>query len=714
VARQAVSGVRRPRGTARNLDPLFKPQSIAVVGAAPTSVGGHVLENIRRIGYRGRVYPVHPRHDSVHGLTCYPSLAALPEAVDAAVLATRAEAVPAALAEAGERGVRAAVSFAMGFAEAGAEGERRQREVQEIAARYGMLVCGPNCVGLFSYANGCAMYVDVLPDEASPGHVAAVCQSGTASIAAVTSGRIRLSHLVSIGNEAVVDAAAYMSYFVDDPQTRVIVAFLEGIRSPRMFVDVALRARRAGKPLVVLKVGASERARAATVAHTGSLAGADEVFDGVCEQFGILRVHDFDEMFDTAHALSLLDGRLPQGNRLGSITMSGGQVSMLFDLASEAGLAFDELGADTRAALHKVLGRDPAISNPLDAGGTAGDDSVFADSLELIANDDNVDLLAVTSPALINWRRTAQTAELTIALSQAIDKPVMFLTSYAEAVAPAVRGALDAAGVPVLPATRRGFGTIARCVRYAADRSRRIEDQGGAVPPAREIPPPLLAGASRTLSEFTSFRILAGYGIPSVRHALVASADGAVAAAGEIGFPVAVKACAAALSHKSDIGAVQLDLHDERAVARAYDEVMKRAGDAGIAAVEGVLVAAMARGVEVIAGVSRDPDFGPTVVVGLGGTAVELLDDVSIRLAPVSRAEALAMLHGLRGAALLNGFRGAPPADVSALADVVVALSHLAVDHQDRIDAIDINPLLVSDAGAVAVDAMVMLADSAS
>ena len=196
----------------------------------------------------------------------------------------------------------------------------------------------------------------------------------------------------------MVDAAEYMSYFVDDPQTRVIVAFLEGIRSPRMFVDVALRARQAGKPLVVLKVGASERAQAATVAHTGSLAGADEVFDGLCEQFGILRVHDFDEMFDTANALSLLDGRLPQSNRLGSITMSGGQVSMLLDLASEAGLAFDELGADTRAALNKVLGRNPAISNPLDAGGTAGDDSVFADSLELIANDDNVDLLAVTSP----------------------------------------------------------------------------------------------------------------------------------------------------------------------------------------------------------------------------------------------------------------------------------------------------------------------------
>lgn len=713
MARQAVSGVRRPRGPARNLDPLFKPQSIAVVGAAPTSVGGHVLENIKRIGYRGRVYPVHPRHDSVHGLTCYPSLAALPEAVDAAVLATRAEAVPAALAEAGERGVRAAVSFAMGFAEAGAEGERRQREIQEIAARHGMLVCGPNCVGLFSYANACAMYVDVLPSEAAPGRIAAVSQSGTASIAAVTSGRIGLSHLVSIGNEAVIDAAEYMSYFVDDPQTGVIVAFLEGIRSPRMFVDVALRARQAGKPLVVLKVGASERAQAATVAHTGSLAGADEVFDGVCEQFGILRVHDFDEMFDTANALSLLDGRLPQGNRLGSITMSGGQVGMLLDLASEAGLAFDELGADARAALNEVLGRNPAISNPLDAGGTAGDDSVFADSLELIANDNNVDLLAVTSPALINWRRTAQTADLTIALSQAIEKPVMFLTSYAEAVAPAVRAPLDAAGVPVLPATRRGFGTIARCVRYAAHRSRRIEDEGGDRPPAREISP-LLAGASRTLSEFTSFRILAGYGIPSVRHALVASAEGAAAMAGEIGFPVAVKACAASLSHKSDIGAVQVDLHDEQAVARAYDEVMTRVRDAGIAGVEGVLVAAMARGVEVIAGVSRDPDFGPTVIVGLGGTAVELLDDVSIRIAPVGRAEALAMLQGLRVAALLNGFRGAPRADVSALADVVVALSHLAVDHQDRIDAIDINPLMVSDAGAVAVDAMVMLADSAN
>ena len=432
----------------RNLEPLFAPKSIAVVGASPTSAGGRVLENIERISYAGSVYPVHPKYKEVRGLACYPSLSAIPENVDAAVLAVRTEAMPAALAEAGEVGARAAVVFATGYAEVGGEGDQRQQALREIATRHDMLVCGPNCVGSLSFANASAMYVDVLPDEVSPGPVAAACQSGTAAIAALTSGRLQLSHLVSIGNEAVVNAADYLSYFVDDEKTRVIVAFLEGIRSPQLFLDVARRAYEARKPLIVLKVGTSERAKVATVAHTGSLAGSDEVFDGLCEQYGIIRVRDFDEMLDIAGALSFLGARLPKGNRLGSITMSGGQVGMLFDLAGESGLAFDELQDPTRDALGDVLGRDLVISNPLDAGGTAGDNAVFTKCLELIARDDNVDLLAVTSPALINWPRTVQTAELTVSLSAAIDKPVIFLTSYAEAIAPKVRALLEAAGVP--------------------------------------------------------------------------------------------------------------------------------------------------------------------------------------------------------------------------------------------------------------------------
>ncbi len=694
----------------RNLEPLFAPKSIAVVGASPTSAGGRVLENIERISYAGSVYPVHPKYKEVRGLACYPSLSAIPENVDAAVLAVRTEAVPAALAEAGEVGARAAVVFATGYAEVGGKGERRQQALREIATRHDMLVCGPNCVGSLSFANASAMYVDVLPDEVSPGPVAAVCQSGTAAIAAVTSGRLQLSHLVSIGNEAVVDAADYLSYFVDDEKTRVIVAFLEGIRSPQLFLDVARRAFEARKPLIVLKVGTSERAKVATVAHTGSLAGSDEVFDGLCEQYGIIRVRDFDEMLDIAGALSLLGARLPKGNRLGSITMSGGQVGMLFDLAGESGLAFDELQDPTREALGDVLGRDLVISNPLDAGGTAGDNAVFTKCIELIARDDNVDLLAVTSPALINWPRTVQTAELTVSLSAAIDKPVIFLTSYAEAIAPKVRALLEAAGVPILPATRRGFGALGRCVRYAAHRPALAT--ASPVPRQREDVTGLLSAGAGVLSEHASLQILAAYGIPVARHVLADSAEIALSVARDIGFPVALKACSPDLPHKSDIGAVRLGLGDTDSVARAYEDVLTRARAAGATNIEGVVVAAMARGIEMIVGTSRDPDFGPTVMVGLGGTMVETFGDVSLRIAPVSHAEANAMIETLRGAALLDGGRGESPVDKTTLADVIVALSHLAVDHCDEIAAIDINPLLVSDDGATAVDALVVLREA--
>lgn len=702
---------------ARNLDPLFKPKSIAVVGASPTSTGGRVLENIERIGYAGRVYPVHPRHQEVRGLACYPNLAAIPETVDAAVVALPTEAVLQVLTEAGAAGVRAVVIPATGFAEAGAVGLQRQQDLQAIAARHDMLVCGPNCVGVFSFANAQAMYVDVLPEIVTPGPVAAVCQSGTAAITAVTSGRLGLSHLVSIGNEAVIDAAEYLSYFVEDEQTRVIVAFLEGIRSPRLFLDVARRARALGKPLVVFKVGASERAQTSALAHTASLAGSDAVFNAVCEQYGILRVRDFDEMLDTASVLRLLGGRLPKGNRLGSITMSGGQVGMLFDLAAEHGLAFDELQAPTRAKLGQLLGRELAISNPLDAGGTAGDNPLFASAIELIARDSAVDMMAVTSPALINWPRTAQTAEMTIELAASVEKPVLFMTAYAEAIAPAIRASLEAANVPILPATRRGFGTIARSVRYATHLAHLSDGPSDAAlntaEPEIDGRPEidaLLSRGGRTLSEHASLHVLKAYGIPVAQHALVNSSSAAVRAAQDIGYPVALKVCSPDLPHKTEIGAVHLRLADAAAVESAFEDVLERARMTGAAAaIEGVLVAAMAAGTEVIIGSARDPDFGPTVLVGIGGTYAELLNDVSLRLAPVSHAEAIAMFGELRGGAILDGFRGAPAVDKDALADVVVRLGRIAADHAARIDEIDVNPLIVTAAGAVAVDALVVL-----
>lgn len=706
-----------PSAAPRDLRPLLDPRSIAVVGASESSrVGANMVRNLLQAGYRGRIYPVNPRYEQVMGLRCYPSLLDIPDEVEAVVVGIGARYVLPTLREAAQKGVRAAVVATVGFAEAGEEGAARQCELEELAAQHGMLVCGPNCMGLISFVNRQAMYIGAIPTRLPVGRVGAVCQSGSVAIALLQSGRVGFSHLISSGNGAVVEVAEYLAYLVEDPHTDVLLAFIEGFRKPGLFLRVADRARELGKPLIALKVGASRKAAVASLAHTGTLAGSDQVCDAMFRQKGVIRVRDVDEMIETGVLFSTLARRRPRGGRVGAVTVSGGQIGMLLDLAEPLGLDFPELTERTRASLAEVLPFVPALSNPLDAWGTGDVEQAYPACLELLADDDNVDVVLVVEDAPSTEGQPMSSTPMHVARAAArvagrTDKPVVFATTVSGAVDSRVAATLAEAGVPLLLGSRESLGAIAALVRFEATRKRL--EQGGAAedraPPASRRPL-AIPGPHRALSEWESMQVLSDYGIPVVPQSLAHSADEAVAAAECLGFPVAVKVCSADLAHKSEVGAVRLGLEDAGGVRRAYGAVLENVSRAApTAAIEGVLVQRMVSGVEMIAGLQRDPEFGPVVLVGIGGVLVEVLRDVSLRLAPLTRFDAEAMLGELRGRALLDGYRGQPPADREAIVGVLLALSRLALDWDEQLETVDINPLVVTPGGAFAADALIVL-----
>jgi acetyltransferase len=458
----------------RDLRPLLNPRSVAVVGASPTSrVGLNMLRNLEQLDFAGPIYPVNPRYDEVAGRRCYPSLAAIPDEVDSVVVAVSARHVLPAIEEAARKGVRAATIASVGFAEAGEEGQARQRELQALAARTGMLLHGPNCMGVISFAHRQAQYIGNIPADLPAGTVAAVCQSGSVAIGLMMSGRLGLSHLVSTGNEADVTLEEYLAYLVEDRSVEVLLAFVEGFRRPELFLTVADRARELGKPLVVLKIGRSAPSAAAARAHTGALAGSAAAFDAVCRLKGVLRVRDLDELIETGVLCAALRQRPPSGAGVGTLTASGGLLGLVLDLADEAGLTYPPLAEATRAKLAELLPPGSALTNPLDAWGTGDVQQTYPGCLAAFAADDAIDLIAVCqdAPALAGGSRTAvSVAGMLAALRHQTDKPLVMFTSTggpADADAAAILAGL---GVPLLRGARPSIRALAEVGRYYARR----------------------------------------------------------------------------------------------------------------------------------------------------------------------------------------------------------------------------------------------------
>jgi acetyltransferase len=696
----------------------MKPRSIAVIGASQRlGRATRVVGNLQRFGYGGRIFPINPKYDSVLGLPCYPDLASTPEPADSVVVAIPAEQVPGVLTEAVAGGVRAAVVLSSGFAEAGAAGRARQAALERLAAEHGLLICGPNCYGVFNIRLGAATFsADIA--EPRPGRVAVVSQSGGFSHAIaehlMRQRAVGLSYIVSCGNQAGLGVEDYVDFLVEDEDTAVIGLFVEGFKRPDRLREAAARARARRKPLVALKVGRSENARQAMLAHTGSLAGTPEIVEAVLRQSGVVQVTSLNEMLDTLTLMSAAGTFARTQWRLAVLSGLGGECGNLSDVADRVGVELPPLAPSTLDSLRGVMPDFANPRNPLDGTGAMYENpALFPRLIDALLHDETIDVVAfntrVTVPAPGGW---APARDFARALGEAVrkgtDRLVLCFNSFAggdldqEVVRP-----LAEAGIPFLEGsetTLRALGHL-RAHREFLDRpvTPRSAGAGRATGPS--------PGAGGVLESGEAMRLLREFGIPLAETHAAKDAEQAVRAAETLGYPVALKIDSPDIVHKTDVGGVRLGCADAAAVRAGVAAMLAEVGRrAPTARLQGVLVQRMvAGGVEMIVGVKRDPLFGPAVVCGFGGILVELLRDVAVRVPPLDHAEARAMLAELRGAALLRGVRGRPPADVAALADALVRVARLAEAHRDVLRALDLNPLVVLDEGrgAVAVDWLV-------
>jgi len=692
---------------------MLNPRSIAIVGATPRmQYGGRMLAAALKAKDRVRVYAVNPRYDEIMGAKSYPSVSDLPEAPDLVGIVVPYNQVLDTLRESHLKGAGSAIVISAGFAERGVE-ERRdlQEELGAFARESGMRISGPNCLGLANVKDDIWATSSSRGADGLSGPIGLVCQSGATAfgpflVRAVENG-IGFSYIISTGNEADLDFSDFARYLVDDPDTRVIAGFVEGFKRADKFLEVAKLAAERGKPIVVIKIGRSELGARAAQSHTAALTGEDARYDAIFAQYGVIRVRDYDELLEVSHLLAHTPK--PDVPGIAVVSHSGGISSLTADMCGLSGLDLPLLGEAARDGINGVLKGFGWASNPADVTGFANSES-FPAIMEHMIDDPRMGTLVVASAGA-----DAQ-AEQVISLRDRVGKGVVFLwTGSRDAKAGLTR--LREARIPVFytpDALARGLRSR---LAYHTWREHRLVDGFASAPPRSTAQDAAIAealGLGRTvLSESESKRLLAAWGVESAREVLAASADEAVAAAQRIGFPVAVKVDSPDILHKTEAGAVRLGVADAAGVRAAYAEVLASAGThAPEARVLGVSVQEMVSdGVEVIIGVSSDPQLGPVLLFGTGGVMVEVYGDVALRRCPITRAEAAAIIGEVRGSRLLLGFRGRPVADVGALEEMLVRVSWLAVHMEGRLGDLDVNPAMVLPAGrgVRAVDGLVVL-----
>jgi len=713
----------------RDLSPLMNPRSVAIVGASQRGAsalnreprGNRVIRNLRAFGYPGRIIAINPKYSEVMDCPCYPDLAAVPEPAECVILAVPNRHVPDLLDSAVDAGVRAAVVFSAGFAETGAEGKERQARLERLSRERGFLICGPNCYGILNVFGKAPLFASTIPPGFLAGPVALVSQSGglstTIANALMLNRHVGLSHIVSCGNQAGATLEEYFNYLVEDENTRVIAAFVEGFKQPQKLLAVAHKAAAQGKPLIILKGGRSEISQRAAATHSGSLAGAAEVIDAAFRQTGVVSVRTLNELIDAVSVFSCdaFTNRYKGGRRIGVLSGSGGECTLVSDAAANVGLEVPELTEKTRAQLQDAVADFGNMNNPLDGTGAMYDDEkIFPRLLQALIDDPNIDLVTVNLEAndprpreLKSGNRFAAAIEKAAAISH---KPIACFSSVVGGpVDREILLPLREAGVPLMEGAECATNTIRHLAEYFE--FQRMPPVGTANDSA--APPAGTKLRSGILPAENAFRLVEAFGIPVVPTVLTHSAGEAASAAERLGFPVALKIDSADITHKSDVGGVALKLSNASDVHDAYLRIQTDVGRrAPGARVDGVIVQQMADdGVEMILGVKRDPLFGPVVLCGFGGILVELLKDIAIGIPPLSSDQAFKMIQRLRGVAILGGVRGKPPADVDALCGALVGLSCLASALGNQLGGLDINPLIVlpKGSGVVAVDALVQI-----
>jgi acyl-CoA synthetase (NDP forming) len=707
----------------RDLAALFRPRSVAVIGASGDAghIRGRITAQLVNCGYPGRIFLVSARGGEILGRQTYPTISAVPEPVDLALIAIPADAVAGVLGECAAAGVRAAYIFSSGFAEEGGDRHQLQFRIRAIAERTGIIVAGPNAVGLMNVRLPLvasftpAVDLAALPRlraAAAPRRIAVVSQSGGLAFAFFNRGlqrRLPFSHVLNTGNEADLDLVDAGEFLLDDPETGVVLMFVEQVRRGAAFISMARRALELGKVLIVAKIGRSVAARRAAISHTASLTGADAAYEAVFRRCGVIRGDDQDDMLDVAAAAALCPE--PRGTRAGVITISGGVGGWLADTLETHGLVVPEFSAELQAKIRVFLPSYGAAGNPIDITGQAIGTDFRVRALEALEASPEVDSIVVASSLAADTRLAGERARLKD-IADRCRKPILFY-SY-PLPAEAARADLEAVGVPLYTSMRG----VARALYMLAERARVAEAQSAAAPASSE-PAAGYGAASRRLdragtmlTEAEALGILGDYGIAVPDYRLAASADEAACAAAEIGFPVALKVQSPEIPHKTDAGAVALALTDECAVRSAYGTILANARRAAPnASITGVLVEAMAKpGLELILGVCRDDTFGPMLLLGRGGVEAERLADRVTTPLPLDEAEAGRLIDRFDRGRMMSAHRGRPVRDRAALARLMVSLGRLAWDFRERILEIDLNPVIAGaqGEGVAVVDALMV------
>lgn len=690
---------------------LFHPQAVAIIGASSdlTRIGGHPIKALKNAGYKGGLYLVNPKYPEMHGLKCYPDAMSIGQPCDMAIIAVPAPGVAQAVRDCGKAGIPFAVVLTAGFRETGPEGRKLEEQLKQVVKESGVRIVGPNCQGMLSIQSRVWAAFGSVADETEfrPGSVSCAFQSGGFGYAVVNLAEaqgIGFRVCVSSGNETDIDMPELLSAFLDDAGTSVVFAYMEGTPDARRLLDVGRKSLQMGKPVMIWKAGTTDAGVKAAASHTANMTGSYDLYRAALRQSGLIEVDDVEPIVDIAKLFA--QGRLPKGNSVGVLSISGGSGVVYADAAVRGGMTLPPFSDPTMRALRKIVPAFGSPENPADiTAGFFNDMSLFTDALEVVLADPGLDQLSILL-ASISGASAGKACQAIAEVAKRTDKPIHVAWSGRHAKSPEAVKALTDAGVPFLTTPVRLARAAATLARFASDQRRLLPRRMPEISTPKGLDLP--AGAV-TLNEAESKAVLQRFGIPVAREVFVAAGSDAAAAAKGLKAPFAVKIVSRDIAHKTEAGGVKLSVAPD-ALADAVRMVTANAAKAVPGAkIDGVLVSEMAQGIEALIGIINDESFGPVVALGLGGVLTEVLKDVTYRIAPFDIETAREMIADLRGAKLFDGYRGKPAGDKEALAKALVAASQMAAALAPRLKEADINPVFVGPDGVMAADALVVL-----
>src|SRR5665213_430160 len=708
----------------KSIHAMLHPRNIVLVGATdkPGNNAERIWVNLIKYKFEGGLYPVNSKRETIWGVPCYKDFASLPDKPDHVLVLVPARFAVQVLRDAAAAGARSATIVTSGFSELqDEESQKLAGELQQAIRETGLAVTGPNCLGNLSAGENLFTNIDDRIVTMEQGPVAIAGQSGAIVMAirqALEDRGVGVGYMVTTGNEAGLETPDLMAYFAADPSIRVIVVYLEGVRNTKVFRQACKAARAAGKPVIALKLGASEGGRAAAMAHTGALAGSIETFDAISTREGVIRVRGLDELIETTECF--VHAEPPKGNRLAAVTLSGGKRGLLIDAFFSAGLNFAALTKDASDKLAKMLGPGSIVGNPLDAGFAAVvDPSVYMQSIKIMIDDPDTDIVIIDAE-LPKAPHELRERNLRIVndMAGAASKPVVYISTMSIGFTEFTKGLRKSLpNIAVMQGLDRAVGAIKALIDYTSLRKEVPDVVSSSSASARAtLERTLKSARGAALDEVASKALLKAYGIPVSKEEIAQDAAGAVKMAKKIGFPVVAKVVSADILHKPDIGGVVLNINSAAEVRKAFGDITARVKKLkGKPKLEGILIAQQVKAdLELVVGASLDAEMGPVVLFGTGGVDIELMKDVELAGAPLDAAEGKALINRTQAGVKLKGYRGKPALHEASAVKAIVGLSNLMADAGTRIASIDVNPFLINTRTGVAVDGLIVLNNAAA